>query len=155
MNATIVVGVDESAASMRAVEFGAREAQLRDCRLRLLHACVYPGMHETWIASEDEPVNRLDTFMRQNAERARIIVPTLEVTTEVVFQDTVTALMKESHDAAAMVVGSHGFGGFSELLIGSTAVELSSHAGCPVFVTRGRAHPQGPVLLGLDGTPQS
>lgn len=155
MSATIVVGVDESAASMRAVEFAAQEAALRNCRLRLLHACLYPGLHEQWTEPGTEPVDRLDTAMRQNAERARAIVPTLEVSTDVVIDDPVTALVKASHDAVALVVGSHGFAGFSELMVGSTAVELSAHAHCPVFVCRGRPEPEGPVVVGIDGVAES
>lgn len=90
---------------MRAVEFAALEAQLRGCRLQLLHACMYPGLHEPWSTSGTEPVHRLETVMRQNAERARIVVLTLEVTTAVVNEDPVIALVKESKTAVALVVG--------------------------------------------------
>lgn len=155
MNTTIVVGVDESSASKQAVEFAAREAGLRDWDLRLLHACTYPGRHEMWSASDEHPVNRLEPTMRKNAELARAVMPGVDVTTVVVIEDPVTALVKESRDAAALVVGSHGFGGFPELTVGSTALQLSSHAGCPVFVTRGRIRSDGPVVVGVDGSAHS
>jgi nucleotide-binding universal stress UspA family protein len=54
-----------------------------------------------------------------------------------------------------VVVGDRGLGGFSGLLIGSVAVQLAAHAECPVLVVRGQPHPSGPVVLGVDGSPEA
>jgi nucleotide-binding universal stress UspA family protein len=66
----------------------------------------------------------------------------------------VPTLEREAVDAAVMVLGSRGLGGFTGLVVGSTAVALVTRASCPVVVVRepGRA---GPVVVGVDGTPAS
>jgi nucleotide-binding universal stress UspA family protein len=51
-----------------------------------------------------------------------------------------------------LVLGSRGLGGFTGLVIGSTAVEIAKRAHCPVVVVRGADH-SGPVVVGVDGTP--
>jgi nucleotide-binding universal stress UspA family protein len=59
-----------------------------------------------------------------------------------------------------VVLGSRGLGGFTGLLVGSTAVSLAAYGQCPVAVVRGRtlADPppgSGPVVVGVDGSPTS
>jgi nucleotide-binding universal stress UspA family protein len=68
----------------------------------------------------------------------------------------VTALAEESRNASVVVLGSRGLGGFTGLLVGSTAVELASRGWCPVVVVRGDdtqpSRTEGPVVVGVDGT---
>jgi nucleotide-binding universal stress UspA family protein len=64
-------------------------------------------------------------------------------------------LVAQSRGAAMVVVGDRGLGGFSGLLIGSVAVQLAAHADCPVLVARGQSHLAGPVVLGVDGSPEA
>ena len=55
------------------------------------------------------------------------------------------------------MVGSRGLGGFAGLLLGSVGAAVAAHAACPVVVVRGAADAQqdGPILVGVDGSPQS
>jgi nucleotide-binding universal stress UspA family protein len=59
-----------------------------------------------------------------------------------------------------IVIGHTGDGGFADMLLGSTAAAVVSHAHCPVMVIRGRSghsgSPEsGPVVVGVDGSPVS
>ena len=70
------------------------------------------------------------------------------------------ALQAESADAALVVLGDRGLGGFTGLLLGSVAVSLAAHAACPVVVVRGpefdaSAPRVEPVVVGVDGSPAS
>jgi nucleotide-binding universal stress UspA family protein len=70
------------------------------------------------------------------------------------------SLVNESVTASLVVVGALGRGGFDGLLLGSVAAQVSQHARCPVLVVRpgpaGRVGPgPGPVLVGIDGSPQA
>lgn len=61
-------------------------------------------------------------------------------------------LLAESSAAELVVLGSRGLGGFAGLLLGSTAVQVSAHADCPVLVIRGEVPASGPVVVGVDGS---
>lgn len=83
--------------------------------------------------------------------------PGLEITTAAREWNPVTALIQESQHAELVVLGSRGLGGFTGLLVGSTAVSVVAHAHCPIVVVRGRTPHSpppvtGPVLVGADGS---
>ena len=53
---------------------------------------------------------------------------------KVVEGSPVDVLHDESRDAAVVVVGSRGRGGFSGLLLGSVSQRVAQHAACPVVI---------------------
>ncbi|UNZ17310.1 universal stress protein [Streptomyces sp. 891-h] len=157
MSGTVVVGVDGSPSSLEAVDVAAREARLRGGSLRVVHAFVWPTTKVPLGSSATGPPEEgmrslADRTTEEAAARAKSVQPTVEVTHAVVPGEPLSVLATESRDAELVVVGTRGLGGFTGLLVGSVAVYLSAHAECPVLVTRGRKHPDGPVLLGVDGS---
>ncbi len=158
--ASVVVGVDGSAGSLAAVDLAAREAALRDQPLRVVHAFTWPYLD---VALGPAVLGPPEGGLRQAAERivaealdrATGTQPDVRVTGEVVTGVPAAVLVQESSTAVLVVVGDRGLGGFTGLLIGSVAVQVTAHAGCPVLVARGTAHPDGTVLLGVDGSPAS
>ncbi|MGW2208679.1 universal stress protein [Streptomyces sp. NPDC001781] len=139
MDEPIVVGVDGSGPSLRAVDWGAEEAALRGAPLRLVYASLWERYEGELIAQElNRPVEEVmarDVVGTAEA-RARSRHPGVEVTTDVLAGEPEYALVRESAVARAVVLGSRGRGGFAEALLGSVSLTVAGHAHCPVFVLR-------------------
>lgn len=153
----IAVGVDGSAEALHAVRWAADAAVLRHAPLRLVHGCaplsgwyggglpVPPHVRDALAGAADE--------MLASAERAARDAggPDLSVTTRRVTARAAPALLECSRTARVVVLGGAGAGGF-------TAVQVAAHAHCPVVVVRGGDHQadaNGPVVVGVDGSPVS
>jgi nucleotide-binding universal stress UspA family protein len=64
--------------------------------------------------------------------------------------------LAEELDAGLVIVGSHGFGPFKRVLLGSVSDSVVRHANTSVLVARGEAHRlPGRVLLAIDGSEES
>jgi nucleotide-binding universal stress UspA family protein len=158
--APVVVGVDGSAVSLAAVDLAAREAQLRNRPLRVVHAFIWPYLNVPLGPSLYGPPEgglRHDTerIVADAVERAGSAFPDVTVTGKVVTGAPGTVLVDESCNAALVVIGDRGLGGFTGLLVGSVAVQLAAHAACPLIVVRGEPGRTGDVLVGIDGSPAS
>ncbi|MFE0677224.1 universal stress protein [Streptomyces sp. NPDC058867] len=153
----LVVGVDGSEASLRAVDWAADEAHLRGVQLRLVHACP-SERHEDATLAQD--TGRAGPSAPQDVvgaatRRAHARQPGLEVASTVAFEAPGRALTEAGRGAAAVVVGTRGRGGVAELLLGSVSLTVAAHAECPVVVLRGSHDNQvtppvhGKVVVGL------
>src|SRR5690606_21841570 len=164
-DAPVVVGVDGSARSLEAVAVGVREARLHRRPLRLVHAFEWPllgvylgpspeGPPEGGLAAEAERIlaEALGHAAQVDRDLRADDPGELPVTGEVVTGQAAAVLLKESTTAALVVLGDRGLGGFTGLMIGSVAVQVSSHAPSPVLVVRGRSRADGPLVLGGDGS---
>lgn len=158
MSGPVVAGVDGSPAGMAAAEAAAEEARLREVPLRLVHAYHWPtapvgGARLVYEPDVDAMRNMAERFMADAASRARSVAPDIDVTTDLLWGEALKVLVRLSHKATLIVVGSRGLGSFTGLLVGSVALHLVAHTHCPVQVVRGRPRPSGDVLLGVDGSP--
>ncbi|MFR9757349.1 universal stress protein [Streptomyces sp. TR06-5] len=152
MNGPVVVGTDGSHPSIVAVEAAAREARLHGTPLRVVHAyhppALQPPLTEPQAARKQAEVVAADA-----AECARVVEPGLGITPVATSGDALTVLEAESRSASLVVVGDRGRNAFTGLLLGSTGVQLAAHARSPVVVVREKWDPEGPVVLGVDGSP--
>jgi nucleotide-binding universal stress UspA family protein len=138
---TIVVGIDGSDRSRRALEWALSHAP-GDARLRLVHA------YDVGVASAAArmggllELEDLEKHAREHAEQvvadllAAVQVPAgVEIERDLV-QTTqpAEALLDRARDADLLVVGSRGHGGFTGLLLGSVSQQCVQHAPCPVVV---------------------
>ncbi|GHE13550.1 universal stress protein [Streptomyces alanosinicus] len=158
----IVVGVDGSEPSLRAVDWAADEAALRAVPLRLVYASLWDRYEGALTAQElDRPVEEVMAqdvvgTARERAERRR---PGAKVTTAVRPEEPEYALVRESRTALAVVLGCRGRSGIAEALLGSVSVTVAGHAHCPVIVLRGsydnqaRSGTRGRVALGVGEKP--
>ncbi|MFC0038636.1 universal stress protein [Actinomadura rayongensis] len=143
MTTTLVVGVDGSAQSLTAVEWAAAEASRRKASLRAV--CVTtPGPPDA------------ESILDKAVSVARPHIPAPHLTTAVATGQPAAALIESATDASILIVGSRGRGGRTGLLLGSVALQVASHAPCPVISVRGNPRPtQGEVVVGIDGSPGS
>lgn len=160
----IVVGVDGSETSMSAVRWAAREARMRNTGLRVVN--VLAPVIEAGGPWPEVPVP--EDYLRLQRSEARDIVDRAlaavadggeapEVTGEVVEGPILATLVEMSGRAEMMVVGCQGQGAVSRALLGSVSSGLAHHAHCPVAVIHAEEPPsdQGPVVVGIDGSPTS
>ncbi len=68
------------------------------------------------------------------------------VTVKAVHGFPVEELVSASKDADIVVLGSRGVGGFTRMLLGSTAGQVVQHAHCPVLIARPRTEPDQGVI---------
>ncbi|HEX6345921.1 universal stress protein [Umezawaea sp.] len=158
--APIVAGVDGSSSALDAVEWAARECARHRVPLRLVHALLIPvqGYPELLISAHEARQameGQAEAWLAEAEKAARAAAPTVDVEAVRLSGAVVPVLVEESREARMVVLGSQGLGGFTGLLVGSTAVGLSAHGLCPVVVVRGDPGPDAPVVVGVDGSPAS
>ncbi|HEX5597594.1 MAG TPA: universal stress protein [Micromonosporaceae bacterium] len=158
--APVVVGVDGSEESRAAVRLAVQEAAWRHRPLRVVHAFVWPLLRVPLEPPTDGPPEsglrqQADRILADAIEEAKAAQPGVAVTGEVVTGQAAVVLLGEARNAAMVVIGSRGLGGFAGLLLGSIAVQIVEHAPCPVLVARGDERPSGPVVVGVDGSAKS
>ncbi|MGW5646740.1 universal stress protein [Saccharopolyspora sp. NPDC003752] len=138
----VVVGVDSSASSLRALIVAAEEARRRSVPLHVVRAWSF----RTAPRPADYPPNvvpSMDEFQQSvQADTERIVAnklgehSDLPVHIHVVHSPSPQALLSASRGADLLVVGHRGRGGFAGLMLGSVAEQCVRHAACPVLVVR-------------------
>lgn len=149
---TIVVGVDDSDNSLVAVDAAATEAALRHVPLRIVHADPFESAADTTAGPLPRGPGRC---VNRAMERARAAHPDLKVVGEVARGFPQPALVKASSQAELVVIGDRGLKAVARALLDTVAGGLIRQASCPVLVTRGLGVPDGPVVVGVDGSPNS
>jgi nucleotide-binding universal stress UspA family protein len=156
----VLVGVDGSESSDAAVRWAADEARHVGVPLRILHAWVWPLYHVKLGPPPGAPPGaglraQADRVLAHAAQLARETAPSIRVETTLITGAAEAALLADAKKAQMLVVGHRGLDGFTGLLLGSVGVTVSAHAACPVVVVRGNPNPNGDVVVGVDGSPQS
>ncbi|MFJ9907653.1 universal stress protein [Streptomyces sp. NPDC101152] len=140
MELPLVVGVDGSEPSLRAVDWAADEAALRGLPLRLVYASLWERYEGTALADDlGKPSDQVmaEDIVEAAARRVRTGRPDVKVITDVLPEEPEYALVRESRTAAALVVGSRGRSSLAEAVLGSVSMTVAGHAHCPVIVLRG------------------
>jgi nucleotide-binding universal stress UspA family protein len=136
----IIVGIDGSHGSRRALEVAISEAVLRQVPLTVItvhqvvagysgHGVAFPGDPALADKARQEAQAEVDSALA-NAGDAR---PS-SVTVRGVSGLPAEAILDAAKDADLIVVGSRGAGGFSRLLMGSVSSQVTHHAHVPVLI---------------------
>jgi len=136
----IVVGIDGSGHSQRALEWALKEAAIRQTPLTVItvHEAVV-GYYGGVASYPDDPDRTERARVAAQAETDKVLAgltgPHPEsVTVQAMHGFPVEELIRASGDADIVVLGSRGAGGFSRLLVGSVTAQVSAHAHCPVLI---------------------
>ena len=135
----IVVGVDGSGHSRKALETAAAEAAAHGVPLTVLviHQAVRDVYGSASHYGDDAALTEKAKEAAQ-AETDQVLAaagsqPT-SVTVTAVHGLPVDELVKASESADMIVLGRRGMGGFVRLLMGSVSSQVAQHAQCPVLI---------------------
>ena len=142
----VVVGVDASRSSLRALEFGAATAAAAGADLVVVSAWSSPE-REPWMGDLwASPAKAADLLaaeyegaascIKTAVSRARELYPQLTTAARTPEGRPAEALLAESANAGLLVVGSRGHGGFAGLTLGSVSRAVLRQAELPVAVVR-------------------
>jgi nucleotide-binding universal stress UspA family protein len=145
----IVVGVDGSDGSRRALAWAADEARLRKWVVVAIHAYtnpsflmasdVLPGVPAAPI-TDPELIERLEEAAEKLLAQEIEQVDSDDLTIEgrVVAGPAADALIQAAQEADLVVVGTRGLGGFRELLLGSVSHQVAHYSPRPVVIVPAR-----------------
>lgn len=158
-----IVGWDSSPAATAALDWALDTATTTQATVRLVHAvlAVPPVPYGEMPLDQGVYDDIANAILALGSQRAHERAPDVPVTTERMYRGIAGALIEETEPGDVIVLGSRSHGGFAGLLIGSTAVQVATHAAVPVVVlhapgTRpGGFDPNGPIVVGIDGTQAS
>jgi nucleotide-binding universal stress UspA family protein len=138
---TVLVGVDGSDSSHKAMAWAAAEAADHGADLVVLnvweHTLLPPAGSVT--VSEHyvpDPSQRTADDLREEIVQVLGPDPPVVVQPRVKQGNPAKALIEESADADLLVVGTRGHGGFRGLVLGSVSQHVAAYARCPVTVVR-------------------
>ncbi|NDB17950.1 MAG: universal stress protein [Actinobacteria bacterium] len=155
-----VVGWDSSPAATAALDWAVDAASAAKGQVHLVHAvlAVPPGPYGDMSLDQGVYDDIANAVIALGLEHARDRASQITVTSDRRYRGVAGALLDATHSGDVIVIGSRSHGGFAGLLVGSTAVQVATHAEVPVVIvhapgSRKRGYnPSGPVLVGVDGT---
>ncbi|AHH16189.1 putative universal stress protein [Nocardia nova SH22a] len=134
----VVVGVDGTENSEPAIGVAFDEASRRKVPLIAVHTWSDISLPEVAVAGWDTLRESERAALSESLAGWREQYPDVDVRPVVWADRPARALLAESEHAQLVVIGSHGRGGFSGMLLGSTGHALLQSAECPVVVVRKR-----------------
>jgi nucleotide-binding universal stress UspA family protein len=135
----VVVGVDGSPGSARALTWAARQARLTNAPLQAVMAWSWPDMYGGGFGGVPYEVDLAadsGVVLKQMVADLGDDAPPDGVQGLVLEGHPSQVLLHQAEHASLLVVGSRGHGAFSGMLLGSVSQHCVSNAGVPVVVVR-------------------
>ncbi|WP_161498933.1 universal stress protein [Cryobacterium aureum] len=138
-NGSVVVGVDDDETSHSAVAFAAGEAERLGRELSVVHAWRIPALLALgWLSAGASPYEEIRMahaeVLAGAVERVGAEHPTVTVRNTLEHGSAALILTNAAEHAEMVVVGTHGRGMMTGLLLGSVAHDLLISMPCPVVV---------------------
>ncbi|WP_216215407.1 universal stress protein [Amycolatopsis aidingensis] len=139
----VVVGVDGSPTSTRAIAFAFDFAARHGCPITAVHAWsdLPLAVHDTGRVRALEP-DELRSMADEYLDGWQRRYPEVKVDWELVADRPARTLLEHAEDARLLAVGSHGRGPVRRALLGSVSHAVLHHANCPVAVLRDGEDPE-------------
>ncbi|OSC40550.1 universal stress protein [Mycobacterium decipiens] len=134
--APVLVGIDGSPASEAATAFAFDEASRRGVDLVALHAWTDLGMFPVLGMDWPDRENREEEVLAERLAGWQEQYPDVRVHRSLVCDKPARWLLEHSEQAQLVVLGSHGRGGFSGMLLGSVSSAVAHSVRIPVIVVR-------------------
>ncbi|NGY62405.1 universal stress protein [Lentzea sp. NEAU-D13] len=131
----IVVGIDGTPASHRALEWALDEAVVRGCSLHVIHAWTFEALTD-WTETTEQRVRAesqalIDKAVQKASEKRQELP---EIIRQSLRGDAAETLEKASEGAAMLVVASHTDHRIRQMVLGSTSMHVVRHAHAPIVV---------------------
>jgi nucleotide-binding universal stress UspA family protein len=150
----VVVGVNGTAAGLAAVRLAARESVARDTPLRVVHAFTWPSYDASaGGVPYDLLRERAAEVLARAVTTATRSAPAARVTGHLVDGPPTRVLLQQSRTAELLVLGDDDPGATVRLPTDSVVVQVVARSRCPVLLARGVGTPDGPIVVGVDGSP--
>lgn len=147
----VVVGIDGSETSAKALAWAVREARARRSPLVVVHSYRNAILGAIEYSAPVLSPDMLEQAARDSVQRALADVDTGGLVTApqriIVESGAPAAILDAASDASVVVVGSRGMGGVKGFVLGSVSHQVTQHAPCPVVVIppADRAAPETPA----------
>ncbi|KDQ68248.1 MULTISPECIES: universal stress protein [Streptomyces] len=134
----IVVGVDGSEQSIKALRWAVRQAELTGDSVEAVNSWEYPAT--SWasmmpgLPEDFDPQAVATVALNEALEEALGAEGAAEVEKVVVIGNAAQSLLERAKGANLLVVGARGYSGFKATLLGSVSLHVTQHARCPVTV---------------------
>ena len=134
----IVVGVDGSPASIKALRWAVRQAKVTGAEVAAVTVWSYPAGYGMGPVGDNAVDFEGDAgkILAEALAEVSGIAPGVAITSSVVEGHAADVLVRAAKGADLLVVGSRGHGGFTGMLLGSVSQHCVQHAGCPVLILR-------------------
>ncbi|MFD3970702.1 universal stress protein [Streptomyces cyaneofuscatus] len=136
----IVVGVDGSDPSIKALRWAVRQAELTGDTVEAVNSWEYPAT--SWasmmpgLPEDFDPQALALVSLNEALEEALGAAGAAAVSKIVVIGNPAQSLLDRAQGASLLVVGARGRSALKATLLGSVSLHVTQHAPCPVTVVR-------------------
>jgi nucleotide-binding universal stress UspA family protein len=132
----VVVGVDGSEGSLRALEWAVRQVRERGGSVQAVMAYEWPGSEAALLAGHGDDAQRqhVTDTLNHAVEEVRREYKDVPVAAEILQGSAPHKLAEASKDADLLVVGSHGHSRLHHAVMGSVSEGCVRYAHCPIVV---------------------